>query len=72
VCLLGCGVSTGWGAVFNNTKVSQVTLAPKKCWVLFTYSRPEQLKLDPEKLESKTLGISKSRDYPGYLIVFMC
>jgi len=22
VCLLGCGVSTGWGAVFNNTKVS--------------------------------------------------
>jgi S-(hydroxymethyl)glutathione dehydrogenase/alcohol dehydrogenase len=22
VCLLGCGVSTGWGAVFNNTKAS--------------------------------------------------
>ena len=21
MCLLGCGVSTGWGAVFNNTKV---------------------------------------------------
>jgi hypothetical protein len=26
VCLLGCGVSTGWGAVFNNTKVSGVTI----------------------------------------------
>lgn len=21
VCMLGCGVSTGWGAVFNNTKI---------------------------------------------------
>jgi len=25
VCLLGCGVSTGWGAVFNNTKVEPGT-----------------------------------------------
>merc|ERR1712227_559090 len=24
-CLLGCGVSTGWGAVFNNTKVEPGT-----------------------------------------------
>lgn len=25
MCLLGCGVSTGWGAVFNNTKVEPGT-----------------------------------------------
>jgi Zn-dependent alcohol dehydrogenase len=25
VCLLGCGVSTGWGAVFNNTKVENTS-----------------------------------------------
>lgn len=23
VCLLGCGVATGWGAVFNTAKVQQ-------------------------------------------------
>ena len=26
MCLLGCGVSTGWGAVFNNTKVEPNSL----------------------------------------------
>ena len=25
MCLLGCGVATGWGAVFNNTKVEPGT-----------------------------------------------
>ena len=23
VCLLGCGISTGWGAVFNTAKVEK-------------------------------------------------
>merc|ERR1712066_882218 len=27
MCLLGCGVSTGWGAVFNNTKVKPENFA---------------------------------------------
>ena len=27
MCLLGCGVATGWGAVFNNTKMEPGTTA---------------------------------------------
>jgi Zn-dependent alcohol dehydrogenase len=27
VCMLGCGVSTGWGAVFNTCKVGAGTTA---------------------------------------------